>query len=893
TITVTVSALSIISRDEWSIWYVDSEELLAGGWPAGNVFDGDTSSFWHTEWVESDPEPPHEIQINLGARYDIFGFYYLPRQISANGRIKDYEFYVSVDGVDWGSPVAAGTFPNSAAEQEVLFSGASGQYIRLIAKNEVNGNPWITMAEFNILGVVPYAEGDNSAPQGVIDEPAADVTIMVGESVYFEGTGTDPENNIPLTYLWNFEDPAIEDFIDAVPGDVQFNTTGSYMVRFTVTDSLGLSDPTPATRTITVNVTDVNEAPTDISLSNNTVSENEPADTTVGTFTTVDPDSGDTHTYSLVAGIGDTNNDMFTIASGQLQTAMAFNFEDQNSYSIRVRSTDSGTPAEFFEEQFTINITDVNEAPTADDDSFAVSENANNGDIVGQVSASDPDEDMLSYSITAGNGDGVFAVNSTTGQITVSDNSTLDAAITSSYILTVLVEDNAIPSLNDTATITVTVSALSIISRDEWSIWYVDSEELLAGGWPAGNVFDGDTSTMWHTEWSEDDPVHPHEIQIDLGDVYEIDGFLYLPRQDGANGRIEMHEFYVSIDGETWGDPVATGFFANNSLEQECLFPRVSGRYVRLVALSEVNGRPWTAIAEINIVGAPFSGNYAPDGAIDTPYADLTINVGEGVDFTGEATDPDGPLPLSYVWRFDDPAISDRDVEDPGTIFFNNAGTYVVTFTVTDNLGRSDTTPATRIIQVQDGSGGQFIPKNTWILQSVDSENQDYPATNSFDDYSDTFWHTEWGENETSHPHEITLNLGSAYEMNSFRYLPRQAVGPDPGYAANGRIDSYHFYVSADGKNWGSAVTLGNFADDFIEKTVLFTPIMGQFVRLVALSETQGLPYTIMAEISIEGQCNTPYVYIIDPPTNDVQQGPDLEVNVSVCLNSDDHAGWG
>ena len=41
----------------------------------------------------------------------------------------------------------------------------------------------------------------NQAPNGVIDTPAEagdpDVTITVGGSVNFTGTGTDPENNTP------------------------------------------------------------------------------------------------------------------------------------------------------------------------------------------------------------------------------------------------------------------------------------------------------------------------------------------------------------------------------------------------------------------------------------------------------------------------------------------------------------------------------------------------------------------------------------------------------------------------------------------------------------------------------------------------------------------------
>src|SRR6185436_4303704 len=44
----------------------------------------------------------------------------------------------------------------------------------------------------------------NQAPNGTIDTPLTDVSILVGQSVSFTGTGSDPEPNNPLTYLWNF-----------------------------------------------------------------------------------------------------------------------------------------------------------------------------------------------------------------------------------------------------------------------------------------------------------------------------------------------------------------------------------------------------------------------------------------------------------------------------------------------------------------------------------------------------------------------------------------------------------------------------------------------------------------------------------------------------------------
>ena len=71
-------------------------------------------------------------------------------QDSVNGRIADYEIYVSTDGSNWGSAVAAGTWPNSASLQVVTFDTVTASYVRLVALSEVNSNPWTAVAELNV-----------------------------------------------------------------------------------------------------------------------------------------------------------------------------------------------------------------------------------------------------------------------------------------------------------------------------------------------------------------------------------------------------------------------------------------------------------------------------------------------------------------------------------------------------------------------------------------------------------------------------------------------------------------------------------------------------------------------------------------------------------------------
>ena len=92
--------------------------------------------------------------------------------------------------------------------------------------------------------------------------------------------------------------------------------------------------------------------------------------------------------------------------------------------------TDSATPGlTDTAATITIDVGDLNEAPTVGDQSFALAENQLAGTVVGTVAASDPDAaaepfGTLSYAITAGNAAGLFAIDAATGAITTPRRST-------------------------------------------------------------------------------------------------------------------------------------------------------------------------------------------------------------------------------------------------------------------------------------------------------------------------------------------------------------------------------------------------------------------------------------------------------------------------------------
>ncbi|MFF0387098.1 TIM-barrel domain-containing protein [Kitasatospora sp. NPDC004615] len=151
------------------------------------------------------------------------------------------------------------------------------------------------------------------------------------------------------------------------------------------------------------------------------------------------------------------------------------------------------------------------------------------------------------------------------------------------------------------------VTASGPIPQANWKVVSTDSQETAAENGAATNAIDGNSGTLWHTQWSTTATPLPHEIQIDLGARYSVDSLTYLPRQDGGvNGRIGNYEIYVSDSTSSWGAPVAAGTFADTSAAKPVNFTAKSGRYVRLRALSEAGNRgPWTSAAEITATGTP------------------------------------------------------------------------------------------------------------------------------------------------------------------------------------------------------------------------------------------------------------------------------------------------
>ncbi len=131
-----------------------------------------------------------------------------------------------------------------------------------------------------------------------------------------------------------------------------------------------------------------------------------------------------------------------------------------------------------------------------------------------------------------------------------------------------------------------------------------DLVKLSADGYKPGfapnQAGDGDLSTAWQTETEGAIPGYPHDLTVDLGTEQPVRGLLAVPRQDGSDGRVGAYEISLSLDGVTWGDPIARGVWTD---DPGFRYVPLAGRarFVRLRGLSEVHGGPTMSLAELSI----------------------------------------------------------------------------------------------------------------------------------------------------------------------------------------------------------------------------------------------------------------------------------------------------
>jgi hypothetical protein len=147
------------------------------------------------------------------------------------------------------------------------------------------------------------------------------------------------------------------------------------------------------------------------------------------------------------------------LAAGDYSARMFYGGTGFWKATITVRNTggSSGSP-QTATGSVSVSVTGANDAPTVTPNTFTPNENLANGSVVGTVTANDAEGQTLQFAITNGNQSGAFAINPTTGVVTVADSSKLDFETTPTFVLTVQATDNDGTPASGTATITINLN---------------------------------------------------------------------------------------------------------------------------------------------------------------------------------------------------------------------------------------------------------------------------------------------------------------------------------------------------------------------------------------------------------------------------------------------------
>ena len=254
--------------------------------------------------------------------------------------------------------------------------------------------------------------------------------------------------------------------VDAINSDAGVDLT-SLSLGVTASDGSHSSSES----TVTVNIDRINDnAPVMDTAAGSTVTEGSvAAGDVVATFTASDLDDADTVTFSLTSG---NDQGYFAIDSSTGEVSLtqagvdAINSDagvDLTSLSLGVTASDG--PHTSSESTVTVDITRINDnAPvmdTADGSTITEEGSINTNTVVATFTASDLDgDDTVTFSLTSGNDQGYFAIDSSTGVVTLTqagvDAINSDAGVDlTSLSLGVTASDGSHSSSESTVTVNI------------------------------------------------------------------------------------------------------------------------------------------------------------------------------------------------------------------------------------------------------------------------------------------------------------------------------------------------------------------------------------------------------------------------------------------------------
>ena len=664
----------------------------------------------------------------------------------------------SLGGTDSSSFSINSTNGQLRTNASLDYETKSSYSVSITVSDGYNGSDTITVT-VNVTDVdetpannAPVFTETSPATRSIAENTTSDVNI--GSAV----SATDADNDT-LTYGLTGTDASVFS-IDNSNGQLQtsnsldYETKSSYSVTVTVSDVNGGSDSI----VVTINVTDVNEAPVfSDGTTTRTIAENVGANINIGTAVkATDPDTDDSLTYTL----GGTDAVSFAIddKTGQLKTKSSLDYETKISYTVTVSVSDGSLEDEI---TVTINVRDLDETPSnippvfteGDDATRTIAENtAADTNIGTPIAATDTDSETLAY-VLSGTDASPFSIDDETGQLKTSG--ALNYETKDSYTVTVTVSDG---SQNDTITVTINVTnandapvfaatndtALTIAENTAagtnigtaFAASDEDTDTLTfsLGGTDAGSYDIGSGSGQLKTKSALDFETKPsYSVEIVVSDgnngsdthevgitVTDVDENLAPVFTDGTETTRSVAENTGS--GVDIGTKVEATDADGDTLEYElrgtdaALFSidSTSGQLRTLAALDfetdpsysvrirVSDGNNGVARIDVTINVTDVAENRAPVFEAETTTREVAENTASGVDIGAPvgATDMDDDDTLEYSLGGTDNASFSIDstngqLRTNAALDYEMKSSYLVSVTVTDGNGGSDTISVT------------------------------------------------------------------------------------------------------------------------------------------------------------------------------------------------------
>ena len=133
-------------------WKAIASSFQEGEGNPHHILDGNTNTIWHSQYGPTKATGPHFVTVDMAAPLAVKAVTVMPRPDGGNGRIRDYELYLSVDGRDFGAPVLSGTLRNDDTIQTLnLAAPRTARFLKLVWKSEYSGQNLGSLAELNIV----------------------------------------------------------------------------------------------------------------------------------------------------------------------------------------------------------------------------------------------------------------------------------------------------------------------------------------------------------------------------------------------------------------------------------------------------------------------------------------------------------------------------------------------------------------------------------------------------------------------------------------------------------------------------------------------------------------------------------------------------------------------